>query len=39
MKPINVMVNGIPGKVAALIAGRINRDERSHTAALQPNGA
>lgn len=28
MKPINVMVNGIPGKVAALIAAHIHRDER-----------
>ena len=28
MKPINVMVNGIPGKVAALVAAHIKRDER-----------
>lgn len=28
MKPINVMVNGIPGKVAALVAAHIKRDRR-----------
>ena len=35
MQPINVMVNGIPGKVSALVAGHINRDERF---ALLPYG-
>ena len=28
MQPINVMVNGVPGNVSALIAGHIHRDER-----------
>jgi len=28
MQPINVMVNGIPGKVSTLVAGHIHRDDR-----------